>query len=218
MRAWSAAVFGVAAIVSGGLTGCSQSAANAAGLRVGDCLRVGGTAERPQATKVACGSSASNFKVVATVAGEADRGQCPADVDSSYSMRNVFSNNTACLDIDWVVGGCMSVDPDNNTDPVRVDCSDRSVPHRQRATEILNDLKNPVSADLCASGVGYAYAERRFVVCVEDIGSPGDDASAHGAMGRSRAIRPAPAERHASVPLGVGSHSGVTLVRAPATS
>lgn len=171
MRAWvvlfRAVITAIAVTMSAGSTGCS-SGANTGDLRVGDCLQLGGTADRPHATKVACGSPASNFKVAATVA---DREQCPTDVDSSYSMRNVFSDssNTACLDIDWVVGGCMSVNPKHNTDPFRVDCNDRSVPHRQRATQILKDLQDPVSVDQCASGVGYAYAQRRFAVCVEDI-------------------------------------------------
>ncbi|MGH3635808.1 MAG: LppU/SCO3897 family protein, partial [Mycobacterium sp.] len=82
--------------IIGGVTGCS-SATNAADLKVGDCLSLGGTADRPEATKVACGSPASNFKVVATVS---DREQCPRDVDSSHSMRNGISDlsNTACLD------------------------------------------------------------------------------------------------------------------------
>lgn len=167
MRAWPAALLTAAAII-GGTTGCSSSATNAADLKVGDCLRLGGTVDRPEATKVTCGSSMSNFKVAATVS---DRGQCPADVDSSYSMRNAFSDSstTACLDIDWVVGGCMSVDPKNNTDPVRVDCNDKSAPHRQRAIQILRNLQDPVSVDQCTSGVGYAYAQRRFAVCVEDM-------------------------------------------------
>jgi len=168
MRAWPAAV---AILVAGVAVGCSSSVTDAADLKVGDCLRLGGTADRPEATKVPCGSRTSNFKVVATVKGEADRGQCPADVDSSYSMRNAFSDssNTACLDIDWVVGGCMNVDPQNNTDPVRVDCNDKSAPHRQRAIQILKNLQDPVSVDQCPSGVGYAYAQRRFAVCVEDM-------------------------------------------------
>ncbi|MXI79754.1 hypothetical protein GR254_04055 [Mycobacterium tuberculosis] len=97
--------------------------------------------------------------------------QTPADVVSTYSMRNAFngSTNTICLDIDWVIGGCMSVDPTHNTDPFRVDCDDASVPHRQRATQILKDLDSPVSVDQCASGVGYVYTQRRFAVCVEDV-------------------------------------------------
>lgn len=150
---------------SAGLTGCS-SAANTAELKVGDCLHVGGTADRPTATGAACGSPTSNFKVVAVVKGDGE--QCPADVDSSYSLRNAFSRSasTACLDIDWMVGGCMSVDPEHNTDPARVDCTDTSAPHRQRATQILKDAD---SVDQCASGLGYAYDERRFTVCVEDM-------------------------------------------------
>jgi hypothetical protein len=161
----------VAVAIAGGLTGCSSPGANAADLQVGDCLRLGGAPDRPEATKVACGSRASNFKVVATFKGDANREQCPTDVDSSFSMRKGFrsSGNTACLDIDWVVGGCMSVDPANYSGPTRVDCNDRSAPHRQRATQILKDLRSPVGVDQCASGLGYTYAERRFAVCVEHV-------------------------------------------------
>ncbi|MEZ0364715.1 hypothetical protein ACAG26_13565 [Mycobacterium sp. pUA109] len=167
MRALPAAVLLAAITVLGGVTGCS-SPANAADLRVGDCLQLGGTADRPEAAKVACGGATSNFKVVATVVGAANREQCPTDVDSSYSMRNTFSDasSTACLDIDWVIGGCMSVDPANTTDPFRVDCTDSSVPHRQRATQILRGV---ASVDECTSGLGYAYDERQFTVCVEDV-------------------------------------------------
>src|SRR5579875_2703669 len=128
MRALAAAAVTAIALT---LCGCFP-AANTADLRVGDCLRLAGTAQRPVATKVACGSRASNFKVATTVPS---REQCPGDVDSSYSMRTGFrdSGNTACLDVDWVVGGCMSIDPRHTTDPFRVDCNDKSVPHRQRA-------------------------------------------------------------------------------------
>ncbi|GFG76408.1 LppU family putative lipoprotein [Mycobacterium botniense] len=166
MRALPAAAIAAVALI-GALTGCS-SMADWADLTVGDCLRLGGTAERPQVIKVQCGSPLSTFRVAATVA---TREQCPADVDSSYSMRTMFTNtsNTACLDIDWVVGGCMSVDPATNADPLRVDCNDHTVPHRQRATQILRNLPEPVSVDQCASGVGYAYTQRRFAVCVENV-------------------------------------------------
>ena len=83
-------------------------------------------------------------------------------------MRSAFSESrtTICMDIDWVVGGCMSIDPENGRDPLRVDCDDTSMPGRQRATRILQDVAN---VDQCMSGVGYAYDERNFTVCVEDV-------------------------------------------------
>ena len=59
-----------------------------------------------------CGSRDSNFKVAAAVENS---DQCPVllDVDSYYSMRSAFSDTgtTVCMDIDWVVDGRMSVDP-----------------------------------------------------------------------------------------------------------
>jgi hypothetical protein len=145
------------------LVGCSSAAA--ADLQVGDCLKVGGPPDRPETTKVPCGSRESNFKVVGTVENVE---QCAGDVDSYYSMRTSFSGtgSTVCMDIDWVVGGCMSVDPDNDRDPIRVDCNDTSASNRQRATQIM---QNVASVDQCTTGLGYAYDERQFTVCVENM-------------------------------------------------
>jgi len=152
-----------AIIAIGGLVGCSSS--SAADLAVGDCLKTGGTPERPEVTRVECGSQESNFKVAATVQTSEE---CPTDVDSYYSMRSTFSDTstTICMDIDWVVGDCMSIDPNNDKDPQRADCNDSAVPNRQRATQILENVAN---VDQCASGVGYPYDERNFTVCVEDV-------------------------------------------------
>jgi hypothetical protein len=145
------------------LVGCSSAAA--ADMQLGDCLQVGGPPDRPETAKVQCGSPESNFKVVGTVEST---DQCPTDVDSYYSMRSSFSGSgsTVCMDIDWVVGGCMSIDPENDRDPVRVDCNDASAPNRQRATQIMQKVAN---VDQCATGLGYAYDERQFTVCVEDV-------------------------------------------------
>ncbi|WP_428833639.1 LppU family putative lipoprotein [Mycolicibacterium porcinum] len=160
----AAAPLGAAAILFfGGLTACSSAAA--ADMEAGDCLKMSGTYERPDAGRAECGSDASNYKVISTVT---DSDQCPGDVDTYYSVRSAFSDETQtlCLDIDWLTGGCMSIDPENDRDPYRVDCSDSSAPHRQRATEVLRGVSN---VDQCASGVGYAYPERQFTVCVEDV-------------------------------------------------
>ena len=162
MRTLGAAVC-AATFALGGLTGCSRVAA--ADVQVGDCLKVGGTPDRPEATQVECGSPESNFKVAASVENS---DQCPTDVDSYYSMRSAFSGTgtTVCMDIDWVIGACMSIAPENDKDPFRADCNDAAVPNRQRATQIV---KNIASVDQCASGVGYGYDERQFTVCVEDV-------------------------------------------------
>ncbi|AFP39060.1 LppU family putative lipoprotein [Mycolicibacterium smegmatis] len=165
MGTTSAAVLGAAAVLSFvGLTGCASSAASA-DMQAGDCLELGGTFDQPEATRAECGSKKSNYKVVQTVA---DSARCPADVDSYYTLSSRFGGetHTVCMDIDWVVGGCMNVDPENNTDPYRVDCSDAGAPHRQRVTEVLEGISNP---DQCATGLGYAYDERQFTVCVENV-------------------------------------------------
>ena len=150
--------------VSCALLGCA-SAPSIEELQVGDCLTVRGTADRPEAVEAPCGSLESTYRVVAKVENS---DECPSDADSSYTARAGFgsSTSTACVDIDWVVGGCMSVDPDGGDDPVRVECDDTSVHNRQRATQILTGV---ASVDQCASGLGYAYDERQFTVCVEAV-------------------------------------------------
>lgn len=152
----------VAAVVITGSSGCSSTAATT--MQVGDCLRVGGPPDRLDVVGAACGSPESSFKVVEVAQG-AD--ECPSDVDSSYST-SAFdgSTRTVCLDVDWVVGGCMSVDPGGAADPYRVDCADAAAPHRQRATQILRHVADP---NQCGSGMGYPYDERRFTVCVEGV-------------------------------------------------
>jgi hypothetical protein len=151
-----------AVLVLAASTGCSSAAA--ADLQVGDCLKVGGPPDQPEAVKAACGSPESNFKIVRMVDKTDD---CPADVDSYYSTRTFSgAGTTVCMDVDWVVGGCMSIDPNHARDPFRVDCADASASNRQKATQVLRHVANP---DLCASGIGYSYDERQFTVCVEAV-------------------------------------------------
>ncbi len=143
-----------------------------ADVKVGDCLKLAGTPDRPQATKATCGSPESNFKVVALVKG-GDRAKCPTDVDSSYSTHNALSgsDSTLCLDVDWVIGGCMSVDPHHTVDPVRVDCGDSAAPHRQRATEILTDL-DPRSGSTSAAAVWATPTRSGGSPCVSKMSTP----------------------------------------------
>ena len=163
MKALPAGALAAAILAAALASGCSSAAA--ADLQAGDCLAVGGPPDRPETTKVGCGSPRSNFRVVRIAPTVED---CFRDIDTYYSTRSSFtgSGSTICMDVDWVVGGCMSVDPDNDRDPVRVDCGDATVPHRQRATQIMQRVAN---VDQCATGLGYAYAERQFTVCVEDV-------------------------------------------------
>ena len=165
MRFLSPAILAGAAIVvlACGLSGCASAAT--ADMNAGDCLKIGGTPEHPDATEAPCGSKASTYKVVSTVDNS---DLCPPDVDSYYTLSSPFStqSQTVCMDVDWVVGGCMSIDPDHTLDPVRVDCGDAGASNRQRATQILSGVAD---VDQCGTGIGYAYSEREFTVCVEDL-------------------------------------------------
>ncbi|MGE2836650.1 LppU family putative lipoprotein [Mycobacterium sp. SMC-4] len=164
-RSRGVALAAAATLAAGLVTACSSAAA--AEMSVGDCLEVSGPPDRPEATPAACGSDESNYRVVAMVSGAGtDTDGCPADIDSSYSKQSAFSDEstTICLDVDWVIGGCMNVD--SGRDPVRVRCDDTSAPNRQRAIAVMRGVAD---VDGCVSGLGYAYDARDFTVCVEDV-------------------------------------------------
>ncbi|MGK2879916.1 MAG: LppU family putative lipoprotein [Mycobacterium sp.] len=159
---FAAAFPAVAFLVIGGVAACAF-AGSAADLQVGDCLRFGGTPDLPEVETVACGSEESSYRVVQKVA---DSAQCPADVDSYFSMSAGDTSTTVCMDIDWVVGECMAIDTEGDSDPRRVYCYDSSVEGKQRAYEILTGVAD---VDECTNGEGYAYDQRNFTVCVDDM-------------------------------------------------
>ncbi len=71
------------------------------------------------------------------------------------------------MDIDWVVGGCMSIDPDERPGSASAsNATTRRRPNRQRATQILQKVAQRRSV---RHRLGYAYDQRQFTVCVEDV-------------------------------------------------
>lgn len=111
-------------------------------VEVGQCI---GDLGGPEIAPVSCGSAESRYQVVG-------KGQCPGDTDSTHRI----GEETLCLDIDWVVGSCMSLDGDH---PTRVACAPGAV-------RVLSVLRNTVSVETCPSADrGFVYDERKFVVC-----------------------------------------------------
>ncbi|MBB5913857.1 hypothetical protein BJY24_002724 [Nocardia transvalensis] len=127
-------------------------------LNVGDCVTFGGG--EPAVSKSACGSS--GYKVV----DKADPARrCPADVDKSYNQPAPPEGHPSslCLDVNWVVGGCMDMTTDA---PKPMECGSR-VPKGVRVVEIKQGTSN---VNDCASGDrGFVYNQRRFVVCVASL-------------------------------------------------
>ncbi|WP_109549531.1 LppU family putative lipoprotein [Mycobacteroides chelonae] len=156
----------VALVVAGAvvLSACSMASATD-GLAVGDCVNLSGTDQHAKLVKEPCGSPQSNFKVFAKAATDAD---CPRDADSSYYAKRGFGRKSQalCLDIDWVVGSCMSVPDKWDGDPVRVDCNDVNAQNKKRVTQVLQEVS---TADECITGLGYPYVDRNFTVCVEEL-------------------------------------------------
>ncbi|NEW38412.1 hypothetical protein GV794_00515 [Nocardia cyriacigeorgica] len=128
---------------------------------IGDCVTLGGTTTDAEIDKASCGSRAANYKVIGKVA---KRSECVTDADSYYAETvNGVEQGALCLDIDWVVGGCMDV---GGEDPKRVDCTEATID----GVKVLSIEKDADDANACGDGgSGYVYPERRFVVCVEEL-------------------------------------------------
>ncbi|RVW06752.1 hypothetical protein EF834_02325 [Rhodococcus spongiicola] len=132
-------------------------------VEIGDCVRLGGTMDDATIAEAACGSVESNYKVVAK-AKETE--QCPSDVDQWYS-ESILGNELGvlCLDVDWVLGECMSVPESDNDEPQRVDCGDQDASDVYRVAEIV---EGATGIEPCSEG-GFIYDERRFTVCLETV-------------------------------------------------
>nr|WP_235870659.1 hypothetical protein [Rhodococcus xishaensis] len=130
-------------------------------VEIGDCVRVGGSTDDATIDEAACGSVESNYKVVAK---GMESEQCPSDVNQIIYSESRWGSELGvlCLDVDWVLGGCMSLDGE---DPQRVECDDPDALGMERVTEILEGVAD---ADLCPDG-GFVYDEREFTVCAETV-------------------------------------------------
>ncbi|WP_227997757.1 LppU family putative lipoprotein [Nocardia australiensis] len=127
---------------------------------IGDCVTLGGTISDATIAKASCGSRSSNYKVI----GKAPvNTQCVSDRDNYYAETlNGIEQGALCLDIDWIVGGCMDV---GGEDPKRIDCTE----HGTQAIKVTDIAQNADDADACDSGTGFTYPERHFVVCVKEL-------------------------------------------------
>lgn len=128
----------------------------------GDCVALSGGTSTAAAEEAECGSAEANYRVSQTVPLSS---ACPADTDQVYyETVDGVEQGALCLDIDWVVGGCMTVPLDQPAH--RVECDDPDATFVSRATRILEDTD---SVDACGGSGGYAYSVRKFVVCVEEM-------------------------------------------------
>ncbi|KIQ10938.1 LppU family putative lipoprotein [Rhodococcus sp. MEB064] len=126
--------------------------------QAGDCVRLGGTVDDATIEEAPCGSPESNYRVVSA---ETSVDFCPSDVDQTYyETLNGVEQGALCLDIDFVVGGCMDL---GTPDPERSDC-DASMIEGVRVVEILQGTSDEND---CSSDQSYVYDERDFVVCFD---------------------------------------------------
>ncbi|MEV0297949.1 hypothetical protein [Nocardia sp. NPDC050710] len=131
-------------------------------LTVGDCVELNGSGDNAHIGKTACGGANSRYKIIDTAAPDS---HCPTDADHTYNETLRGSVRAAlCLDIDWVVGGCMALTPH---DPQRIDCTTPTTPDAVRVLDIKRDTTD---ANTCSSGDhGIVYQQRKFVVCVASL-------------------------------------------------
>ncbi|BCK59315.1 LppU family putative lipoprotein [Nocardia wallacei] len=126
-------------------------------LNVGDCVAFGGG--DPAVSKTTCGSTGSSYKVV----DKADPARrCPADVDRSYTAAEPNAGSL-CLDINWVVGGCMDMSSDT---PKPIECGTRPA----KGVRVVEIKQGTANVNDCSTGDrGFVYNQRKFVVCVASL-------------------------------------------------
>lgn len=128
-------------------------------VEIGQCVKLGGTMTAAEIDNAECGSMESNYKVIAKAE---ENEQCPTDVNQTYyETLNGVEQGASCLDVDWVIDGCMSVPSTGMDEPARVDCADPSATSVEKVTEIKTGTADPND---CPEG-GFAYEARQFVVC-----------------------------------------------------
>ncbi|MCE4264004.1 hypothetical protein CJ178_24950 [Rhodococcus sp. ACPA4] len=135
-------------------------------VNIGDCVKIGGTTNDAEIDHAVCGSDESNYKVVAK-APTSD--ECASDIDQTYYETLLGQEQGAvCLDIDWVVGGCMDLGPGGLDDePARIDCADSG----SDVVQVIEILQGSTSIEDCGSEAdsGFEHAERKFTVCTATL-------------------------------------------------
>ncbi|MGS2807604.1 LppU family putative lipoprotein [Nocardia sp. MW-W600-9] len=129
---------------------------------VGDCVALGGTVDDATIDKASCGSRSSNYKVIGKAKNSTG---CVSDRDNFYAETlNGIETGALCLDIDWVVGGCMDVGGD---EPKRIECGETG----SEPVKVITIKNNTDSVDDCpdVADSGFKYPERKVVVCVQSL-------------------------------------------------
>ncbi|WP_072804840.1 LppU family putative lipoprotein [Rhodococcoides yunnanense] len=131
-------------------------------VEIGECVQLGGTMTEAEIDNATCGSPESNYKVIAKVpTGD----ECSTDADQYYyETYGGVEQGALCLDVDWVVDGCMDLSGD---DPLRIDCNSPG----SSTVRVVEVLPGTTDVEECAdpASSGYAYDQRNFIVCVEEL-------------------------------------------------
>ncbi|MGA9871059.1 MAG: hypothetical protein WBQ44_07955 [Rhodococcus sp. (in: high G+C Gram-positive bacteria)] len=131
-------------------------------VEIGQCVALGGTQFDATIENAVCGGETSNFKVIAKAPTQTE---CPSDADQTYYVTyGEVEQGALCLDVDWVVGGCMDL---SEEDPVRIDCSAPGS-DSYRVTDVLAGTTDVEQCADPATG-GFAHDERGFIVCFESL-------------------------------------------------
>ncbi|MFY2789803.1 LppU family putative lipoprotein [Rhodococcus sp. MALMAid1271] len=131
-------------------------------VEIGECVNLGGTVDEADIATANCGSPQSNYVVFAKTPTSAE---CPDDADQYYYETYFdIEQGALCLDIDWVVGGCMDLAGEFAQ---RVDCTTPGDDTRR----VVTILEGSSSVDDCPDPAQYGFEKesRNFVVCVEKL-------------------------------------------------
>ncbi|WP_280398342.1 LppU family putative lipoprotein [Nocardia carnea] len=131
---------------------------------IGDCVSLSGTMMDAEIDHAECGTEKSNYKVVAKTPTQDG---CASDVDQTYYVTLGGEEQGAlCLDIDWVVGQCMTI-PSGMDSPSHSPCT----PGKADTVQVLAILPGTTDSAGCPeqSTSYYTYEERRLVTCVAEV-------------------------------------------------
>lgn len=131
---------------------------------IGQCVTLSGTMMDAEIDHAECGSEKSNYKVVAKAPTQ---DECAADVDQTYYVTLGGEEQGAlCLDIDWVVGQCMTI-PAGMDSPAHSPCT-AGKPETVRVLAILPGTTDEAGCPAETTSY-YTYDERKLVTCVAEV-------------------------------------------------
>lgn len=132
-------------------------------IAAGECVDFSVTTENEaEVEPVDCEVAEASHIVVDQVT---DPARCPGDVDVTYYETSAGSETLAlCMDVNWKIGTCYDI----TRGPGRTEQASCSGQPDRRIEQVETVQRDTTAFDGCSRG-GFAYDERRFIVCTVPV-------------------------------------------------